>query len=495
MTSLGRRSVHAALWGNLGNVARVGLQFLAGVLLARLLGPEAFGLVAVALIIIGLGQLVADFGLSSAIIQAPALDDRDVNCLYGLQLLAGLGLTGALIGLAGPLAALFSAPDALPVICWMAPLFLLQGIGQTPHALLYRDLDFKSVQIGRLAGYAIGYLLIGLPMALACYGVWSLVCAHLAQAGLSSMIALAQVKRRLRPRLEWRGSALYRFGGVSLIANLGSWTMENAGAAMVGFVSGTTNLGLYNRALGLSTTPVSALATGLQTVLLAAASRAQDDLARVRKAVLACVAFVILLCGSVLLAIVVTARSVVAGIYGPAWSAAADLLPPLGLAMVLHGLLSVIGPALAAIGKVGLESRMQWIATVAMLPLLGLASQFTVAAIAWAVFAAYALRLGLVAIALHRSIAFNLVEVVAALSGPVMVAMASALFAALFDQLFVATGPLVHLAAIVLAAGLGLGCAVLALRTLLVAGPLGDAWSHSGIAPGILLKLRAGRTG
>lgn len=483
MTSLGRRGSRAALWNNAGNVFRLLLQFITGIALARMLGPEAFGLVAIALFLIGLGQLFSDLGFSTAIIQSPTLADEDVDFLFTVQICIGALMTAAVVASALPLAHFFDEPRAADVVRALAPLFLLRAVGLTASALLMRDLNLRAVQIGTIAGYGIGYLVIGLPLAQAGFGVWSLVVAQLVQAAVTSIVALSQVGRPLRLRVRPRARSLFRFGSTSLVGNLGSWILATADAALVGHMAGAIPLGLYNRAQNLASTPAGAAISGLQVVVLGMASRAQANPNQLRRVVLSGLALVLLLVGPVLLAVACVPETVILAVFGSQWSAAAPLLRPLSLAMIVHALVAILGPALVGAGLVRREAALQWTTVLIMLPLLFLASRVSVEAVAWALLTGYCARLALMTHAVHRLVPLGPRGLMSAIGPVAVVALAAALAAALTDAVPSAASPQLRLLLVMLGAGGGCLLAVFLLRTPLRAGPLGQALIQSDLLP------------
>lgn len=491
--SLARRSAHAALWNYSGNGIRLLFQFSIGVLLARLLGPEAFGLVAIALLLIGIGQLFADFGFSAAIIQAPDLRTRDIDFLFTLQLALGAVLSAAGIALATPIASFFNSPEATDVIGWMSLIFVLRAAGQTSTALLSRDLKFRSVQIGYIGSYLIGYLGVGVPLAFSGAGVWSLVSAQLVQTAAASCFALLQAGRVPRFVMRSDSSGLLRFGSLVIFANISSWILLTVDSMIVGRLAGATSLGLYNRALGLAGTPGGAITSGLQGVLLAASSRAQGRPDNVAKGVLACMGLFILLAGSVLLSLAVSSETVVLGLYGSDWAGAAPMLRPLALAMAVHGILAFIGPALTGLGRVELEVRAQVMTVVAAIPLWILAANHSVIAVAWAVLGVYLIRLALLSFAVQRVLRFERKTLSAALAPAFGVAVWTSAAVGGADHLLSDLSITWRLFAIVLTGAVALLVGVLATRQRLMTSPVGETLLKSGVIPSSILRyLRKG---
>jgi len=105
--SLTSKSIAALKWNYLGRMISMTLQFVTGIILARLLGPEPFGLVAIAIFVQGLGNLFAEGGLGSALIQAQDISQHDIRSVFSAQILIGLIITTALAASAPLLAAFF----------------------------------------------------------------------------------------------------------------------------------------------------------------------------------------------------------------------------------------------------------------------------------------------------------------------------------------------------------------------------------------------------
>ena len=135
LSGISQRSYNALVWNYIGSAVRTSSQFLVGIALARLLGPEAFGIVAVGWLMVGIGNLVADFGLSAALIQCKTIVERDIQFAFTAQVLLGLILTLIGFSSANSMALFFHHAEAGPILQAMAFLFLLQSFGQTAGAL------------------------------------------------------------------------------------------------------------------------------------------------------------------------------------------------------------------------------------------------------------------------------------------------------------------------------------------------------------------------
>ena len=481
--SLAQRGTRAAAWNYFGNLARVVLQFGIGVLLSRLIGPQGFGLVAIAMLIIGFGQLFLDFGINAAIVQSREVRDQDIVTLGTLQILVGLAMTLAVAGAAPLIAAFFHQPDAVWVIRAMACMFALRALGLTAVAQLNRDLKFRAIQMGTLGGYIVGYVVIGVPMAFAGFGAWSVVAAQLSQSAISSIVPIVQIGGLHRLSLRGINPGMLNFGRLVLSANLGSWALVNMDSMLVGHVNGSVGLAFYNRAIMLANSATNATLSGLQGVLFAAAARAQDNPDGCRKALYTCIEMLVLLIGPVMCAVAVTPKTVVLALYGARWLPGAGLLAPLCLASVINGVIGFFGPIIMGIGRVELETRAQWTAALVMMPVVYGVAHVSLVAVAWSIIALYLLRLVLLYRALHQILPLRLGDMLRALVPGSILSALSAATAYSVDKAMAGNPIPITLAADMAAAGTAVVIGAVALHRVLLAGALGTLVLKSGIAP------------
>ncbi|HEU0016469.1 MAG TPA: lipopolysaccharide biosynthesis protein, partial [Longimicrobium sp.] len=358
--TLGQRTVTAAQWRLASAVAQALLQFGVGVLLARLLPPADFGLVALALVVVGLATLVADLGLGPAVIQRNDLTERHLRAAFTASVLLGCLLALVLIALSSLLGPLLRSPELPAVLRLQSLLFVFGGLGVTARALLNRRLRASASFWITLASYLVGYAGVSTVLALAGYGVWSLVWGALMQALLESLLALAVVRPPLRPlwaRVELRD--LFGFGATASLNSVVNYVARNGDNLLVGRWLGEAALGLYGRAYNLMTLPLNYVGTLSQSVLFPAMSRIQDDRARLGRAYLAAVQVTALAAAPVMAGMAAAAPHLAVGLYGPAWAGLAVPLQVLCAAGLLRAVYHVAGPVSAATGNVGLELRRQ----------------------------------------------------------------------------------------------------------------------------------------
>jgi O-antigen/teichoic acid export membrane protein len=391
---LAARSTAGFGWNVAGGILRAAAGLAINTVLARLLGPEPFGKLALAMVVVSLGNLVAEAGMGTGLIQKLALDELDVRHAFTVQIAAGTGLGLLTFVLAPAIAAMLAQPAVAPLLRVMSFVVPLQAFGQTGAALLRRSLNFRRLQKLNIASYLVGYLALGIPLALGGYGVWSLIFAQLAQVCVQSAGAWMLSGHSLR--LHWARSHGPSAGaGLSIGAgNVAAWAVSSLPALLIGRLQGVATLGLYSRAFFVVSTPASVLASGLQSATLTLHSRLRKYPRVSNHACLGMMALCQLVTVPAFFGVAAMPHTVIETLFGRSWAAAAPLLTPLAIAMPLECLAALSGPLLIARGRPGLEFWVQAATAISTLLAVGLlAARWPMPAAAWGVlFGVYLVR-------------------------------------------------------------------------------------------------------
>ena len=426
-SQLAARSLNALTWGASGALLRLLLQLAALVVLARLLGPQQYGLFAIGAIVVGFSGLFADIGLAYGLIQKPDVSDRDLRFVFTWQWLLGGAVTAVVYFGAGSLAAFFGEPRAAPVLQGLSPLCLLNALAAPSLNLLKRDLDFKRIQLAQAFSYALGYWVLGIPLALMGAQVWALVLAWTVQAAVNLGLLYRATGHPLRP-LFWHAQARaqWTYGLAVLGSNLVNWVINNVDRVIVGHSFGSREVGLYATAGNLLYSPTAAALGVVQPVFFAASSRLADDTARIARGYQALLGFVAAGVLPLALAVAIAAEPLVLLLFGPAWQAAAAICTPLALAMPLIMLWGVSTPLLWTAAKPAREFTLQLPLAMLWAGVCWLAARESMLAVAWGVLGLSAVRCALVIAAAVRLQRVALADVWAGLSGGAVLSAAVA---------------------------------------------------------------------
>jgi PST family polysaccharide transporter len=273
----GRGSLLAGLrWTLAGQGGAQILRALFSLVLASMLGPKAFGLMAIALAVIAFADMLIDLGSGQALIQRQELSQALVDSVFTLNLTLGLGLS-LLLALGAPYASLFyDDPELGPVLGLTSLAFPISSAGVVHRALLVR-----RMQLGRLASIQMLSVLVtgvlSISLAWLGHGVWALVYGTLAGL-LASTLALWWATR-LRPSIRYSRAELRSISGFSrdlTFSNLLSYLVSQADKLVLGSALGAVALGCYSLAERLVQRPVQMIGTAVDGAVFSRFSEWQD---------------------------------------------------------------------------------------------------------------------------------------------------------------------------------------------------------------------------
>jgi len=208
------------IWSTASSVGAQLVSFVTFVVLARTLGTETFGLVALASSIIDLLLILSSAGIADAVIQRKELDEDDAATAFWTNMALGAAFFLLTLALANPIAAFYQRPDLEPVVQALALVFPLTSLGSTHNARLTREMNFRALAIRSVTATVAGAL-VGITLAFAQFGAWALVGQRLVMAAM--LVLLAWTATRWVPRIAFRRTSFVgfiRFGGYLSLSQL-----------------------------------------------------------------------------------------------------------------------------------------------------------------------------------------------------------------------------------------------------------------------------------
>jgi O-antigen/teichoic acid export membrane protein len=329
--SLGARTVRGVLW-TYGSFAGVRLVTLASTaVLARLLSPRDFGLVALALIFTAALDSVRDLGLNEALIVSKDDDlAEDAETAFCFTVLMGAALALVVAGIS-PLAADFFHEPRLAALLVVLGLNLpLRSSGLTHYALAQRRMDFRSRTVAELVEVVVRAA-AGVTLALAGLGAWSLVLGYLSGtlAWTAALWVSVAWRPSLRPRLR-RLSSLLRFGGAVTVVGIIGTAMSYVDNLFVGRVLGPAALGLYSLGFRLPDVLIAGARWMVGMVLFPAFATLEGT--ALRRAVVVAFRYALLVGVPISVTLIALADPIVLAFFGPRWRDAAPVMQLLSLA-------------------------------------------------------------------------------------------------------------------------------------------------------------------
>ncbi|MBL0421014.1 oligosaccharide flippase family protein [Ramlibacter sp. AW1] len=357
----------AVKWSAMTTVARFVLQLGAQVALARLLGPGNYGIYGIGIAVLTFAGFLAGAGFSWNLMLAPHVDDDDVRFAFTWQTLAGTAMAAAMYFGAPLLADFFGDARVQPMVRWLALACVLTALSAPSICLLQRDLNFRVLGLVQLVSYAMGYLAVGLPLALAGWGAQSLAMAAVVQAAVLLVGTYGARRHPVRPL--WRhatGGQALDTGRTVFYTNVVNWVLGNLDRIIIGRLLNAHAAGLFTLAYNFAQIPHSLLVNAVQPTFLASGAKLSAEPQRLAQAwmlVLGCV-LVLVLPAAVSMSLV--APDLVDLLYGSAWNEAGWVLAVMFLCLPAWTGWGLSTPVLWNTGRKHQEALLQ-------LPLLALA--------------------------------------------------------------------------------------------------------------------------
>ena len=384
---LRRRATSGARWTATATGVRVVLQFVQLAILARLLRVEDFGLMAIVNVVLAFAQSFADSGVSNAIIHFREEKKEALSSLYWLNVISGVLVT-ALVWLLAPLiAGAYRQPQLTVLLHVSAATFVIGPFGQQFQALLERELRFRILGLIEITA-AVVSAAAGIALALAGYGVWSLVWSAMALAVTKSILLARVGWSTWRPMVHFDPAECRRFLNFGLF-QMGERTLNLLGQQLdrivIGLVLGTRSLGYYDLAYRIVGRPFQAITPVFSRVAFPVFSYVQRDRDRLRKGYLEMVEVIGAITIPLYSGMFVLAAPLISVQLGSDYHSIVGLLRILSLVGLALSLNSPVGSLLMACGRADLGFYTNALRTPLLLGAAWIGSRWQEVGIAWGV--------------------------------------------------------------------------------------------------------------
>ncbi|HKQ25250.1 MAG TPA: MOP flippase family protein [Burkholderiales bacterium] len=352
--SLRRTAISGVKWSSISHFGRRGLSLLSTIILARLLAPADFGLVAMAAVAIGFIELFKDLGTATAVIQRKDPSQGLLASVFWLNVGFGLAAAMVLYLLAPLLGAFYREPQVIPIMRMLSLSFLLSGLSILQSSLLERDLEFDKLARIEI-GAALFATLVGIAAALLGYGAWSIVCQML--AGNFAATLLFWIASRWHPSWEFDWAEVRSVMGFSLNltgASIFIYFARNADKFLIGRFLGSQDLGYYDLAYRLMQLPLQGISAVISRVMFPLYSRMQDDTGQFGRTYLKVASAIALVSFPLMLGLTALAEPFVLTMFGAAWTPVIPLLLILAPLGALQSVTTTVGTIYTAKGRTDL---------------------------------------------------------------------------------------------------------------------------------------------
>lgn len=366
------------------SLGKMAMTVIVQATLARLLGPADFGLFALGMLIMGVAGYFADLGLATGLIARPRVEEGDVRFVFTANLVISLMVATVVALVAGPLALFFEKPDAEGILRGLAPVFILNAVASVSVSLLRRELDYRTIQLAGLAGYGLGFGLVGIGAAYFFGSVYALVGAYFAQSLITLVLLYRKARHPIGLTLVAQDRAEFVGFGVNvLVTNLVNWAVGALDRLLVGRLFNAASLGQYTAAYNLVYAPVGTLYPNIQSTVFSAMARMEQDTGRIGGAYLELLQAAALLIPP-FVGIHFLAPSLVATVYGGArWHEAMQIAAPLCLMAPFIAVWACSTPVLWNTGRRSHEWKVQLPFVAVAVVVIVQAAQVSIVAVAW----------------------------------------------------------------------------------------------------------------
>jgi O-antigen/teichoic acid export membrane protein len=326
LMSLKQQTISGIAWSTVARIAQQALGFIISVILARLLMPEDFGLIAMIAVFTGFARLFSDMGFAAALIQRSEITERHLSSIFWLNVMSGLALTGIMIALASYIAKFYAEPILKSLIMVISATFFIGSLNTVQTAILKRSMDFRKLALIETLAMAIAgsWAIILAFMGL---GVWSLAWQTLISTTLT--VILMWHISNWRPSTIFDKSAikdLFHYSSNLLGFGVFNYWVRNGDDLLIGKFIGSAGLGIYARAYNIMLMPLTHISATVGQVMFSSLSKLQEDKERVKHVYLRSISIIALITFPMMIGLLVVADSFVLALLGQKWAAVIPLL-------------------------------------------------------------------------------------------------------------------------------------------------------------------------
>ncbi|MGZ8286500.1 MAG: lipopolysaccharide biosynthesis protein [Allosphingosinicella sp.] len=321
-----QKAAKAGLWSALDIAFRQGVQFVVTIVLARLLAPEDFGIIALLAFFAALSITFAQSGLTTGLLQRQDTSRDEESAVFWWNLAIALVFSAAMVAGGPALAAFYDIPVLAPLMWVAAAQVVLSALGAVHAALLMRSLEFDRLTKVGVASSVVGGA-AGIGLAVMGGGIWALA-AQMTAAALVNTAGLWMAS-------PWRPTLHWRFRTIRRLLNFGTWVSigyllevlyTQGSSLLIGKLYGVRDLGFYNRAMSTQLLPSGIMAQIVGRIALPLFASRADDPDALRRGLKMAIGLAMMLNLPLMTGLAVLAPEVVVVLFGAKWLPAAPIL-------------------------------------------------------------------------------------------------------------------------------------------------------------------------
>jgi PST family polysaccharide transporter len=336
---LTNRTIQGVSWSGISQAVTQSCTWIISIVLARILGPHAYGVIGMITVFTSFAILFAGLGFGMAIVQRKTIEERHLSAAFWMNAATGTLITLIMIAVAPLIASFYNEPLLTPLTRVIAIRFLLDSLGIVQSALLRRAMRFRTLGAIQISSSILSGL-IALAMALGDMGVWSLVALTLGFAFFPLPMLWWLAQWRPAWSFEWKaGKELFAFSGPVVALDVVTYWARSLDTLLIGRFMGAAALGIYSRATSLMLMPLTQVSSVVGNVMIPALSSIQEDKIRVSRNYIRAVRLVGFITFPMMVGLFVVSDHLILALLGLKW---APVIPILRI-MCGVGILNSVG--------------------------------------------------------------------------------------------------------------------------------------------------------
>lgn len=368
--NLKNKTIKGASWSAIDSIARYGITFVVGIVLARLLDPAEYGLIGIITIFINLFNVIVDGGFAHALIRKQGATDEDYCTVFYTNLVISIVLAGTLFSSAGPISVFFEREELFDLTRVMSVIVIINALTIVQRTRLTKRIDFRTLtKISITSSITSGA--VGIGMAYMGFGVWSLVSQQITSQLMTSI--LLWISNKWIPKLifSWKSfKDLWSFGWKLLASSIIGSLTNDLYNAVIGKFYTPQALGYYTRARHFSGICSTNISTIVNKVSFPVLSTIQDDKPRLKSAYKRLIKVTMLPTFFLMLGMAAIAKPMILVLIGEKWLTAAYYLQIICLYAMMIPLHTLNLISIQVVGRSDITLRLRIIkSTIGLIPI------------------------------------------------------------------------------------------------------------------------------
>jgi len=343
--------VSGVAWNTAGKISNQVLQFSLSVILMRLLAPSDYGLIAMAMVLIGFVTIFGEFGFSSALIQNQNIKEDHKSSIFWLNIIIGGLLTFLIFYFADFFSSFYGNEQLTPIIKYLSFSFIISSFSIVPNTLLQKEMNYSALNKIEVSVVLFSGI-VGVYMALNGWGAMSLVFQTLSMHLFK--VPLVFIASRWFPKRIFSSASvkeLFSYSAYLSGFNFINYWARKSDDLLIGKFMGADSLGIYSRAYSLMLLPITQVISLVSNVMFPAMSLIQDDKERVKSIFLRVVQVLAFITFPLMIGLIASADNFVLGIFGVKWAEVIPIIRILAFVGVIQTLANPTGWIYTSQGK------------------------------------------------------------------------------------------------------------------------------------------------